>query len=194
VSYDHKNAPTDPWMETFTGRTFTPLHPKVEDIDIKDIARGLALQCRYAGHCHHFYSVAEHSVRVSWLLPPETALCGLLHDAAEAYVSDMIRPLKVSKELGEPYLQIEERLMGAIAERFELPWPLPQAVKDADNILLFTEKRDIKKSPLKWVGEDNFTPLSEVIVPWSWQYAEEQFLYEFGYLQAARKELTVGRN
>lgn len=180
--YDHKNAPTDPWMETFSGKKFTPLNPQPEDIDIHDIANALALQCRYAGHCHHFYSVAEHSVRVSWLLPPELAMCGLLHDAAEAYISDMIRPLKVTKELGEPYLKIEYRLMEAIATRFKLPWPLPQAVKDADNILLFTEKRDIKKSQLEWAGESSFTPLAEAIVPWSWQKARDEFLYEFGYL------------
>lgn len=182
MAVDRTDSPTDVFMETYSGRKFHVLSPSPSDIDIHDIARGLAMQCRFGGHVHQFYSVAEHSVRVSQILPKSMALAGLLHDASEAYIGDMIRPLKQTAELGNQYHLIEDRLMACIAAKFKFEWPLPQAVKEADNILLFTEKRDIKKSKLIWMAEERFQPLAEPIVPWSPEFAEEQFLFEFGYL------------
>src|SRR5690242_11754504 len=84
------------WMQTYTGRRFWPLDPRVDDIDIGDIAHHLSLVCRFAGACREFYSVAQHCVGVSYVCDPKDALWGLLHDAAEAYVGDMVRPLKRS--------------------------------------------------------------------------------------------------
>jgi hypothetical protein len=84
------------WMQTFTGRAFYPLDPRPEDIDPVDIAHALSLICRYGGHSSRFYSVAEHCVLMSHAVAPEHALWALLHDATEAYLGDMIRPLKRS--------------------------------------------------------------------------------------------------
>jgi hypothetical protein len=136
------------WMQTFTGRQFWPLDPKVEEIFIEDIANSLSKQCRYAGHCREFYSVAEHSVYVSHCVSPELAFCALMHDATEAYVVDVPRPLKPwLKE----YKEIEDRVWLAVAERFGLPKDMPHEVHEADTAVLLAEKEQIMgPSPASW--------------------------------------------
>ena len=136
------------WMQTQGSRAFWPLDPRPTDIDIRDIAHALAMQCRYNGHCRVFYSVAEHSVLVSQVVPPEDALHGLLHDAAEAYVGDIIRPLKRHIT---GYDEIEDRIWRAIAARFGLSPEMPESVKAADNAVLLAEQQQIMgPAPLPW--------------------------------------------
>lgn len=94
---DHDANIRSDWMQTYTGRVFWPLEPRPEDVDIVDIAHALANLCRYGGHSKVFYSVAHHSVLVSQIVPPADALWGLMHDSAEAYVIDLIRPIKHSE-------------------------------------------------------------------------------------------------
>lgn len=127
-------------MRTFTGKNFDPLAGKPSEIDIRDIAHSLSMLCRFNGHTSRFYSVAEHSLRVSRILPPELQAWGLMHDAAEAYLGDMVRPLKCRMPEFE---EAEDRLLEIIAARFGLPWPVPQAIWVADDILLATEFRDL---------------------------------------------------
>jgi hypothetical protein len=123
------------WIQTYSGIQFWPLDPREEDILIEDIAHALSMQCRFGGHCHRFYSVAEHCCHVSDRCP-EFPLWGLLHDAAEAYLTDVIRPIK-------PYLTeykgIEDHLMYHIANRFGLEHDMPYNVKVADLRILTTE-------------------------------------------------------
>ena len=88
----------DGFIGTFSGLRFWPLAPNLEKILVEDIAHALAHQCRFGGHASRFYSVAEHSVHVSQLCLPEHALWGLLHDASEAYLVDLPRPLKLLPE------------------------------------------------------------------------------------------------
>jgi 5'-deoxynucleotidase YfbR-like HD superfamily hydrolase len=102
------------WIQTFTGRQFWPLDPRPEDIELLDIAHALANKCRYTGHTRSFYSVAQHSVLVSEIVPAADAHWGLLHDASEAYLPDVARPVK--RELAG-FQEIENRLMGCVAER-----------------------------------------------------------------------------
>lgn len=139
------------WMQTFTGRQFWPLDPRPDEVEIEDIAHALANACRFAGHCERFYSVAEHSVLVSLVVPPHLAKAALLHDASEAYVVDIPRPLK-------PYLQgykeIEERVQRTIHRAFGI-WALTrneqQVLKDADNAVLLAEADQIMKPhPAPW--------------------------------------------
>ncbi len=131
------------WIQTFTGRKFYPLRPRAEDVDIEDIAQALSNICRFTGHTTCFYSVAQHSVHVSANCPPEVALWGLLHDASEAYLADVARPVKRTPEFAH-YKVIERRVMEAICERFELHSPIePEEVKVADNRMLATEARDL---------------------------------------------------
>lgn len=109
---------------TFTGGTITPLDPDPADIRIEDIAHALAMQCRFTGHTKKRSSVAEHCVRVSLcvsLVDDELALEALLHDASEAYLADMARPLKRAPVFGPTYLRYEKKLEEAIAVHFGLP-------------------------------------------------------------------------
>lgn len=180
------------WMQTATGRQFWPLDPRVEEVCIEDIAHALSNQCRFAGHCREFYSVAEHSVRVSSILPGNLCLAGLLHDAAEAYLVDLPRPVKRSPGIGPEYMKVETQNAAVIEAHFGLPagifeWP---EIKAADNILLMTEARDIMmKPPVSW-KESNILPLPERIRPWSPRKAHGEFLETF-FLLSGEKDVTV---
>lgn len=163
------------WIATYTGKWIEPLNPDPSAIDIKDIAHSLALQCRFTGHTSKFYSTAQHSYYVSKLVPVEFALWGLLHDASEAYVSDIARPVKHAKaEFGEIYRAVEETLAKAVTERFGLSWPEPEEVKVADKKMLRAEQRDLMKNdPLPgdiWEGTVN---------PWGPDKAERKFIVRY---------------
>lgn len=166
------------WIQTYTGRIFWPIDPLPEEVFIEDIAHALSNQCRFAGHTETFYSVAQHSVLVSKNLNDGFALRGLLHDAPEAYLVDLIRPVKHFSTLGEAYKELEEALDRVICSRFGLPLPMPDAVKYMDNRLLETEKRDLlKPMPKKW--HEYAPPLKEKIIPQSPKEAEFAFLARF---------------
>jgi hypothetical protein len=98
-----------------SGRYFDLLDPAGSQFDLTDIATALGKLCRFTGHCKGFYSVAEHSVHCARLAPPELKVAALLHDAAEAFVGDVSRPLKA---LLPEYKVIEKRIEKAIAHRF----------------------------------------------------------------------------
>src|SRR3990167_1330499 len=130
------------WTQTFSGVQFWPLDPRPEEIRIEDIAHSLARQCRFAGHVKvDHYSVADHSVRVSYACDPADALWGCAHDFSEAYLVDVPRPLKRCPEFAF-YREAERRMMLAICERFDLSPEEPESVRRADAVLLMTEKRD----------------------------------------------------
>ena len=137
-------------IQTYTGKPFNPLAGENEDcgpIELMDIAHALSNLCRFNGHTKRFYSVGEHSLYVSTLLEyhgPSIQAWGLLHDAAEAYLGDMVRPIK--QRMPE-FKAIENRLLQRIAKRFDLAWPIPNVVFDADDIMLATEFRDLMHSP-----------------------------------------------
>lgn len=169
------------WMQTFTGKRFFPADPKVEDFDILDIAHSLSLQCRFNGHCLCFYSVAEHCVRVAEYLEKNTgshmlAFWGLLHDAPEAYLGDIVRPLKL--HLPE-YEKIEENVGRClIVGKFNMVWPMPAEVKLADDILLSTEKRDLLCPSIdQWKAVED--PLSEKIAPMTTDQAMTAYIHSF---------------
>lgn len=176
------------WMQTYTGRQFWPLDPRADEVDLDDIAHALAHQCRFAGHTAGFYSVAEHSVRVSRYLLDTTgddhlALCGLLHDASEAYLVDLPRPVKRQPEMAA-YSAAEDRVMAVIAERFGLPerFDKDPRVKHADVVLLATEARDLmRRPPNAWAPMPD--PLPRIIEPWSPLEAKAAFLEAFARLQ-----------
>jgi len=119
-------------IRTYTSKLIDLTAIAPSDIDIVDIAHSLSNLCRFNGHSRKFYSVAQHSCWVAAHCPPEYKLEGLLHDAAEAYIGDVTRPLK--QLLGEPYKQLEQSIELAIALRFGLTYPWPDSVKDADNL------------------------------------------------------------
>lgn len=125
-----------PTIKTFTGLTFDYANPTVDMVNIFDIAHALSLLCRFNGQASKFYSVAQHSLLVSDLVPEGMELYGLLHDASEAYCGDVVRPLK---RLLPEYRVIENRVQECIARKFGLRYPFPDAVKEADSVALAME-------------------------------------------------------
>ncbi|MEQ5274693.1 HD family hydrolase [Proteus terrae] len=129
------------YIATATNKHFYYLDVRIEDIDIQDIASGLANECRFNGQIDNFYSVAQHSVYVSYLVAPEYALEALLHDASEAYVKDLPSPLK---KLLPEYKEIEKSIDAVIRQKYNLPPVMSGAVHLADLMMLATEKRDLE--------------------------------------------------
>lgn len=163
------------WIATFTGRKITPLTPNPDDIAIEDIAHALANQCRFTGHVRQFYSVAQHSVMVSYLVPKEQALSALLHDASEAYLSDIARPIKNVPGFGEMYHEAEDRLEEAVAKRFGTSYPMTDEIKAADNLMLWAEMRDLM--PNDPPADVEMYP--KEVIPWGPVLAEQKFLARY---------------
>lgn len=189
----------NPVIQTRSGRFVRLLHPSIGEIDIEDIAGALSNINRYTGHTvldgiTVGYSVAQHSIWIAKYLEDHgldilTCLAGLLHDAAEAYVNDDSWPKKRAMEqlagfdicakIAEPFEQV-------ISVKFGLPWPWPkimrQVVKEADNVALVTEKRDVM-APVEHPAWNNRpampSPTIQKISPWPAQVAEHVFLTEF---------------
>lgn len=170
------------WLQTASGGRFWPLDPRPEEVSIDDIAHALSLLCRFGGHCAEFYSVAQHSVLVSLYVPREHALQALLHDAAEAYVVDVPRPLKL--ELAA-YRAIEKGVQAAVYRHFGLPEEDPPCIKAADDRVLAQEHRDVMcTSPLDWSRLADERPLLYCILPWSPTEIRGRFLQRFDELGA----------
>jgi 5'-deoxynucleotidase YfbR-like HD superfamily hydrolase len=175
------------WIQTYTGKKFYPLNPTTESIDVIDIAHSLSLTCRFGGHCLCFYSVAQHSVLVSQNCDERDALWGLLHDAAEAYLCDLPRPIKheLRRQSGgsESFFDhFESRLMSAICAKFGLSEKQPLSVHKADAALLTTEARDLMAPcTSEWQSniENSHLALSKKIIPQSCDQAEVEFLRRF---------------
>lgn len=140
----------DVWIETFSGGKFHLLNPTPEEVNLEDIAHSLSQQCRFTGHTREFYSVAEHSYFVSHLVPPEQALAALLHDASEAYLSDLSRPAKHFTAMGRVYMELEEKVQRVIAQAFGIPYEMTPEIKWADNLMLGIEGRLLMHDLDKW--------------------------------------------
>ena len=130
------------YFRTYTGRHVHPLCPSPEEIDIQDVAHSLSQMCRFVGHTDGFYSVAQHSVLVSELVPGRDALWGLLHDASEAYLCDLPAPIKRDPQMSF-YRIAEDGYMNAICRKFSLRGQMPCSVMAADKLALATEFRDV---------------------------------------------------
>lgn len=184
------------WIQTYTGKQVFPTEPDPGVVTIEDIAHSLACQARFAGHTIAPYSVAQHSVIVCELVclnqvaireakdPNGLALVALLHDAAEAYIQDLVRPIK-RQVFGQTYRDLEAEWCLAIADALGLGLGmqlanLPACVKVADNVALATEARDLfgTKSPAEWgIGQE---PHQVKIRPFDdWRQAKWTFLDVF---------------
>lgn len=143
------------WIGTYTGKHFWVLDPKPEEVCIEDITHALSQICRFAGHTEGFCSVATHCLNVERFLEaraysPLIRLYGLLHDAAEAYVGDMSRPMKVCCP---GFKEIEDGVQKAIYKHFGLAEPTPsiiEVVKEADDYILTLEARRFMSSTERW--------------------------------------------
>ena len=168
------------WIQTYSGIQMYPLDPKENEIHIEDIAHALSMLCRFNGHTSEFYSVAEHCCHVHDILPHELKLTGLLHDASEAYLCDMPRPIKRSPGFASEYLAAESRLMMVIAKKFDLQWPMHERVEQADNAVLATEARRLM-APLHPEWKDHYGAADIDLPLWSPIQARDEFLRRYAY-------------
>jgi hypothetical protein len=184
---------------TRNGALVAPLTMKGAEFDHEVIAHSLACQCRYLGHTKKFYSIAQHSCHVHDILPPEFRFVGLMHDAPEAYLGDVVTPIKRNlifkvhtyDEDGEGGLDfisfddVEQSLWERMAEHYGLPTYLPEVVQRADWYLFNVEVRDacdtdVTAWGMKWGPPP--TPEAEKLVItefWTPERAREEWLSRF---------------
>jgi hypothetical protein len=174
-------------ISTFSGRSLVPQAPIADAIDLEDIAHALSQICRFAGQIGAFYSVAQHSVHCSELCEPADALHGLLHDAAEAYLGDLPRPVRTLAGL-EAYAAVEGHLQAVIFHRFGLSAAIPESVRRADDWLCRWEARELFPVPPSWAVREDETELMHAlrISPWSPRAAKTAFLHRFTVLGGRR--------
>lgn len=183
------------WIETYTGKKVFPLYPTPQSLCIEDIAHSLSLTCRFAGHCSELYSVAQHCCLVSDLLDEPWKMAGLLHDAAEAYLGDVVSPIKPfcrfdrGKNWGMTEFDYHEDLIictihnsgiADIADYFRRP----EKVKAVDRAVLIYEHRYLMPGKQKW--KIKATPLSRALIRelpplkcWTWRRSEKEFLKRY---------------
>jgi uncharacterized protein len=166
-----------------SGRWFDLLDPHGSDFTIEDIAHGLSLVCRYAGQCHSYFSVAEHSLLVT-SVADTFKYEALLHDAAEAFIGDITRPLK---QLLPEYKRIEALVEDAVIERFEMDPNYRSAVKAADLRVLAAEQAQIMpRGCADWAAEAGIKPADVVVRSLSPTEAEREFLDQYRLLKSVR--------
>ena len=178
---------TDHHIMLQSGRLFDLVNPEASQIEIDDIAHGLAHTCRYAGQCNGFYSVAEHCVLVSQIVP-NAKLQALFHDVAEAFIGDMARPLK---QLLPDYVKIEKNIERSIFESFGIDWPPPPEVKTADYSVMAAEQLILMPvGTNQWLGDANIFPAQVRIRRLDPTKAKANFLERFWELRRDAKAVS----
>lgn len=174
------------FIPTFSGKLFWPLEPRLEELEIADIAHHLAMTCRWRGAVLEFLSVAQHSWHVAKALraePLETQLWGLLHDADEFCLCDLSSPLKSDVGFGAGFRAASNRVLKVVAERYGLAWPMPDVVGEADRMVAAAEARMFLRRAPSWAVQDQ--RYQEEIFPWSPEQAKNAFMAKFDVLMHA---------
>jgi hypothetical protein len=187
---DHAPPAPGPYLQTVSGRWVNPFDPDPDQLDAADIARALANQGRFGGHCRSFYSVAQHSVIVSELVEQrggdtEDVFAALMHDATEAYLGDMPHPLKHRSALGAAFKAAEDHLEQALRDRFRIKPDVPE-IKPADRALLATERRTFSSEKWHWPELEGVEPLDLELTAWPPDEAARAFAQRYAELDAKR--------
>jgi hypothetical protein len=194
------------WNEMYTGTRFYTFDPAPEDVKIDDIAHSLGLQCRYNGNCHSFYSVAEHCCLLSdfvrcrgWhgilgqagqLEFKYDALIALMHDAAEAYIGDLIRPVKHRMP---PFRELEATIEAVVFPALGLPPELPTWMRELDSRILCDERAQVMLTQHNEWSTDELEPLGVTIRFWSPARGEFEFMRRFFELSGGDTHAEAGR-
>ena len=204
---DRPGAPPRAWQRMLSGRRLDLLDPSPLDVEISDIAHGLARVARWNGQTTgvHAFSVAQHSLvvetiyaRLSGTDNAEWRLAALLHDAPEYVIGDMISPFK--SVVGGDYKSVERRLHEAVCRRFSLPADLPEQqtklIKRADRISAFFEATELagfsQSEAAKYFGRPRgVAPEQLDLAPKSTQAVQKLFLRRFEALERLRSHLAV---
>lgn len=174
------------WIQTYKGKKFRLNDPV---FDIEEIAHALSLQCRFTGHIKNFYSVAEHSILVAGIAShlKGDKFEGLMHDAHEAYFSDLASPWKA---VVPDYKNWEKKLEGAMRRQFNLIPVISELVKKADWVALFIEAENLLNGSLKdWIAPEGVKELAKElgkeIQPNCWipREAEKMFLDVYAHIK-----------
>ena len=193
---NHAPPAPGPYLQTVSGRWVNPFDPDPEQLDAGDIARALANQCRFGGHCRVFYSVAQHSVIVSQLVEErggdaEDAFAALMHDASEAYLGDMPHPLKHRSPLGAAFKAAEGHLEQAIRARFRIKPDVPE-IKRADRALLATERRAFSAETWHWPELEGVEPVALDLEAWPPDEAARAFERRYAELRGSGRDRPGG--
>jgi hypothetical protein len=178
------------WLQTYTGKKFWPLDPSPDDVCICDIANALAKLPRFNVTVPFSYSVASHCLSMATAAytcqySPALQLWALLHDAAEAYLGDIPRPVK---NCIPQIREVEEKVLRAVAWRFNMEWPMPEKIKELDDVLLAMEARQFL--PVTWLDDWNLVDLSVPLDLTAAMHGDvfETFLEEFERLSGQKAE------
>jgi len=164
-----------------SGGAFDFHNPQAGEIHINDIATPLSHICRFSGQIKRFYSVAQHAVNVSRLVPDEHKFSALMHDTSEAFTNDITTPLK---SLIPMFRDLESSIEASMAERFGFQYPLSAEIKLADLQMLLLEKEELKDDPSEWESLRGIHVSQEQrelvdLSPWTSIVAEELFLEQY---------------
>lgn len=166
-------------IKLLSGGNFDFIDMDQSDYSIEDIAHNLSRICRFNGSIHKHYSVAQHSVIVSHVVPEKYALSGLLHDMSESFVGDLCSPLKqLMKEYKKFEIKVEKYMFGKMG----IPFPMHSSIKLADLQVLAAEIRDLQPHASDWSGLAEIEPYHKKIVPWSAEKAYNEFMKRYEQL------------
>lgn len=178
------NQNNDNWIGLLSGATLNYDHPEDSDVTIDDLASALSNVCRFSGHLPCFYSVAQHLVNTSRIVPTEFAYDALMHDTAEAFTNDIPTPLKWALPIIK---ELESRIEAAMAARFGFVFPYAPEVKLADTQMLLLEKKYVKRDSFRWKLYENidFEYLKDKVdlKPWQPIRAKREFLERYECLK-----------
>lgn len=167
-------------IRLYSGAMFDYNDPGASNVGIEDIAHALSHVCRFAGHIRYFYSVAQHAVNCSRIVPTEFAFDALMHDTAEAFTNDLPTPLKYAVPM---FKDLEVRIETAMSVLFNFQYPLADEVKLADLQMLQLEKNELKTpggdwSVLEGIESDHLRRLVD-LSPWPPEFAKHAFLQRY---------------
>lgn len=177
---------SDNWIGLLSGARMDYDAPEESDVTLDDLASALSNICRFSGHLPCFYSVAQHLVNTSRIVPSEFAFDALMHDTAEAFTNDLPTPLKWSLPI---FKELEVKIESAMSRRFGFAYPYAPEVKLADTQMLLLEKKYVKLDDREWPNYPDLAPeverelLSKVdLKPWQPVRAKREFLERYGQL------------
>lgn len=174
----------DDGIALLSGALFNYNKPEESQVTVEDIASALSNVCRFSGHLPRFYSVAQHLVNTSRIVPEEHAFTALMHDTAEAFTNDLPTPLKYALPI---FKELEEKIESAMSKKFDFQYPYPDAIKLADTQMLLLEKNYVKEDKNEWqyYKDVKFKHLKPLVDLDSWQprRAKREFLERFNELR-----------
>lgn len=174
----------DQWIGLLSGAQFNYNKPEESDVTLDDLASALSNICRFSGHLPVFYSVAQHLVNTSRIVPEELAFTALMHDTTEAFTNDLPTPLKWAFPV---FKDLEVRTESAMAKKFGFMFPYPPEVKQADTEMLILEKLYVKLDNRVWPNYENIKVDHLIhlvdLKPWQPCRAKREFLERYAELK-----------